>query len=63
MMMDACIGYLVPLTKTEACEKIGSPVWHAKLGPCTPSNEVPPSPETVDQTAHVPEPRVGVTDV
>ena len=34
-----------------------------KIGPSTPSNEMAPSPGTVDQTTHVLKLRVGVTDV
>ena len=54
---------LVPLAKIKACKERGSPIRHEKTSSCTPSNEVPPSPGAVDQTAYVPEQRVGVTDV
>ena len=54
---------LIPLAEPQACKKGRSPLWHAKLSSCTTSNEVHPSTGTIDQTTHVPEPRVGVTDV
>ena len=49
--------------KTEACKERENPVRHAKSSSCIPSNEVPPSPGTIDHTSHVPEPRVGITNI
>ena len=36
---------------------------HAEPSSSASSDKVPPSPSTVDQTSHIPEPRVGVTDI